>query len=601
MIWILSLATGVVLAAWSYLRTDSAPMAVRAPLALLRALAITLLVALLLNASAGARRRPAPLVALDISESWRRGGDSALWVRARETARRAGGDSVLLLGDSVRAGRAPAVPADNATRLQPLVERALGSGRPVVLVTDGEVDDPGAAGALPAGSRVDVLRAPARPDVGLVSLEAPRAAVAADTVALRVTLRAGAAPTGAGVLTVREGNRTVATQDVPPLRAGEDRVLSLDAPIGSASGSEELSAAIRVPGDVEPRNDTVGVALEVGRAVGAVVVSSSPDLDVRYLLPVLRGAVALPTRAYFRVAPGAWRQGESLAPVAEGDVRRALREAPLAVIHGDTALLGAPMSVTTGSLALLVPPSASDGEWYAVAAPPSPLAAALSDTPWDSLSPLDVAASVPDGDWQGLVTARGRRFDRRTAITGRSLPRRRVVVAAGGLWRWAFRGGAGANAFAALWGSIFDWLSAERADTRAAFPAEGMLRAGEPVRWRRGSGADSTVTVRLTRRGRAHAGEDSVVLHFGASGMVAESPPLPSGVYDVRVPRGNALLVVNPSREWLPASPTVRAGGVGGQPALAAAPSVRQAGWAYLLLLVALCAEWLLRRRVGLR
>ena len=43
-----------------------------------------------------------------------------------------GADTLLLVGDSVRAARPPASPADGATRLAPLVERSLGSGRPVV-------------------------------------------------------------------------------------------------------------------------------------------------------------------------------------------------------------------------------------------------------------------------------------------------------------------------------------------------------------------------------------------------------------------------------------------------------------------------------------
>jgi hypothetical protein len=83
--------------------------------------------------------------------------------------------------------------------------------------------------------------------------------------------------------------------------------------------------------------------------------------------------------------------------------------------------------------------------------------------------------------------------------------------------------------------------------------------------------------------------------------MVAESAPLARGVYDVRVPRGSALLVVNSSRELLPGAPTMRAGSVGGAPPAGAAPPLRDAGWAYLLLLLSLCAEWLLRRRSGLR
>jgi hypothetical protein len=67
------------------------------------------------------------------------------------------------------------------------------------------------------------------------------------------------------------------------------------------------------------------------------------------------------------------------------------------------------------------------------------------------------------------------------------------------------------------------------------------------------------------------------------------------------VPGGSAVLPVNVSRELLPRAPTVRAGRVGAGAALGDAPTVRTAGWVYALLLAALCAEWLLRRRAGLR
>jgi hypothetical protein len=362
-----------------------------------------------------------------------------------------------------------------------------------------------------------------------------------------------------------------------------------------------LAAAVSATGDVEHRNDTVAVPVQVSRAAGAVLVSSSPDFDARFLLPVLRGAVALPTRAYFRVAPGQWRLGGSLAPVPESDVRAALRDAPLAIVHGDTAIFGSPRGATRGSLALLPSVADTSGEWYPVAAPASPLAASLAGLAWDSLPPLDVAANLPPGAWVGLMTARARQFDRRPAIVGSDAGGRRVVVVgASGLWRWQFRGGMDADAFSALWGSIFDWLAAERPDVRAAFPAEGIVRAGERIRWRRGTGTDSVVVVVLRRRG-GPARDDSVSLHFGPGGTMAESDPLPPGVYDVTVPHGRAVLAVNASPELLPRERTVESGAVGGAAVAGVQPFLRDRGWAYLVILAALCAEWLWRRRRGMR
>jgi hypothetical protein len=173
-------------------------------------------------------------------------------------------------------------------------------------------------------------------------------------------------------------------------------------------------------------------------------------------------------------------------------------------------------------------------------------------------------------------------------------------VTAAGFWRWRFRGGRGADAYDALWGSIFDWLAAQRTDARAALPADAIVREGDDVRWIRGSGGDSTVTVRLRRRGDS-AGVDSVTLRFGANNTIAETAPLAAGVYDITVAGGAAILVVNRARELLPRAPTVRAGSVGEGAVTGERPRLRDKGWPILLALLALCAEWLLRRRSGLR
>ena len=108
------------------------------------------------------------------------------------------------------------------------------------------------------------------------------------------------------------------------------------------------------------------------------------------------------------------------------------------------------------------------------------------------------------------------------------------------------------------------------------------------------------VRVAVTRRG-APGRVDSLTLRFGAERSVVETPPLAAGVYDVRAPGGASLLVVNPSREWLPRPATVRSGRVGGAAAAGTAPGLRSLGWIYLLAVLAFCAEWIVRRRAGLR
>jgi hypothetical protein len=278
-----------------------------------------------------------------------------------------------------------------------------------------------------------------------------------------------------------------------------------------------------------------------------------------------------------------------------------MRDAPLVVLHGDTSTFGPPRGATRGALLLFAPPAGDDGEWFAGAAPSSPLAPALSTLPFDSLPPLSVAPDVPRGEWQGLVARRGGApDDRRVVLAGWSAPRHIAVLGASGLWRWRFRGGARADAYGVLFGSLFDWLAAGRTDRRAVVPEPEPLRAGMPVRWRRGAPSDSVVRVTVTRRS-ATSRVYSLTLRFSDGANVVESPPLPTGVYDARMPGGSAVLVVNASREMVPRRPTVSATKALGFVVVGSGTGVREIGWVWLLTILFLCTEWLLRRRVGLR
>jgi hypothetical protein len=155
------------------------------------------------------------------------------------------------------------------------------------------------------------------------------------------------------------------------------------------------------------------------------------------------------------------------------------------------------------------------------------------------------------------------------------------------------------DAFTALWGSIFDWLAAERADRRAAVPDERLVRAGDPIRWRRGAPTDSIVPLTLRERGSTRV--DSMTLHFTPGASIVETSPLAPGVYEATTRGGSSTLAVNPSREWLPRASRVASGAVRGAIAADTAPRLRNKGWAYVLATLMLCLEWTLRRRKGLR
>jgi len=102
-------------------------------------------------------------------------------------------------------------------------------------------------------------------------------------------------------------------------------------------------------------------------------------------------------------------------------------------------------------------------------------------------------------------------------------------------------------------------------------------------------------------RARGTPRVDSLTLNFNAGASVVETQPLPPGLYEATARGGSSLLAVNPSREWLPRAPRVPNGVVRGVIAADTAPRLRSAGWAYGLAIVMLCAEWILRRRRGMR
>lgn len=606
--WIAALGIGIVVAliqyGWRELWTGAPAMVA----AVLRVAAVTLLVGLLLDAPVGFARTPRRWVAIDVSQSMTRGAgaDSTLWREARDAARRARPESLLAFGDSARPVSGAATPRDLATALRPLADRALGGGHPLTVITDGEVDDPDAVQSLPAGSSVEVIARAGKHDLAISAVDAPRAIVSGDTVDMRVTVIAGNGGSAPATLTMSLDGARITASAIDGLPSFAERTVTLRSPIKGDAGSAVLSAVLTSRDDAEPRNDTLLTAVDLSRAPTAVFVSTAPDFDARYALAVLRGALSIPTRGFFRVAPGQWRLDGPLTAVPESDVRSALRDAPVAILHGDTAAFGPPRAVTAGPLALVTPGPDAEGEWYPSTAPASPLASALAGVPWDSLPPVSVSSTPPKGEWNAVIARRNRGEDQQALIVGSDSPRRVIVVAASGLWRWRFRGGAAADAFTALWGSIFDWLAAERADRRAAVPDERSLRAGEPVRWRRGSTADSLVRVTLRRRSAGAAGParvDTLTLRFPEGMSIVETPSLSPGVYDVGVRGGTALLAINESRELLPRVPRVKSGRVGGGGSISgdAAPGLRSTGWPYALVILLLCAEWILRRRRGMR
>lgn len=534
-LWFLSLVAGTSLAALSYRARPSGPLV---PVFGLRVLAGTVAAALLLNAPLGPRNPVAPWVGLDVSASWRASGDSTAWPRALATVdslRRAGADSILLFGDSVRhGGELPAEPADGASRVGPLVEAALAVGRPLVLVTDGALTDPERVVRLPRGSSVLVITAREASDAAIALLDVPGGALGGDTLQARIVVKAGAGGAPANTLALSLDGRPVGEAAIPALEAYEEREVRLPVALPATDATRRISAVLRAPArDAVAENDTASAEVVVSGAAAATFISTSPDQDARFALAVLRGTRRGPVQGFWRVAPGEWRMDGSLREVSERAVRDAAAATPLLVLHGDTAVFGAPRALGRGALVLFAPPPAAE-DYYPSGTGDSPVSAALAGVPWDSLPPLDVAVTRLRGRdvHAAVLTRRGRRFEERTAILLEDAPRRVVVVPAAGFWRWRLRGGRSGDAFNAMWGSVFDWVGAD-----------------------------------------PRAGSTTLAANRGVNA------------------------------EWVPRRATIAGGSVGDGVVLDRAPRAlgRSAWWLALIAIAALCAEWLLRRRIGLR
>ncbi|MGA1308372.1 MAG: hypothetical protein ACO31W_00025 [Gemmatimonadaceae bacterium] len=458
-------------------------------LLLLRWIAITAVVAVLLDAPLRRAVPPRPAVALDVSASWIVGGDASAWRAARalvDSLDPGRTEAVRLFGDSVRIAPLPDQPTDVGSRIRPVVEWALATGRPVHVVTDGRLDDAEWVARLPIGSTIHRIDLPPRAAAVLTALEAPAAAPAGDTIVAEVTVTADADGAPAQELTLARDGETIVRRAIEAMGPYETRLLGIPVPLPVGAAAVRLTGSLRDAATVE---DTLVQSIRITGGAAAVVLSTAPDQDARFAVAALRAVRRGPVRAYWQVAPGVWRVDGSMAPVEEGVVRRAAGDASLLLLHGDTAVLGAPDALRAAGLLLMSPPPAGDEYYPVVPSSPSPLSDALSALPWDSLPPLDVAPTRADAAEATVVeTRRGRRFESRAAVRvmARDATGQRVVrIPAAGFWRWKSRGGRGAASYDALFGALIDWVGAapglatDADDTPASVVARARARRAE--------------------------------------------------------------------------------------------------------------------------
>jgi len=582
-------------------------------LAALRAVALGALVLLVWNPTAarveaGGGGAP-PLVLLDASLSL--AGHGGRWRDALDTARAlAQGGVIWRFGERV-AGFDTLPPTDGASRLAPALDAAAARGGPVTVVTDGAIADlADIPPDLVRRARIVVLpRAPFF-DAFVASVEGPRRVAAGDTIRLRVTYgtvgkrEAGIGRREASLALSALGRRLLSRNVALP----DSGIVSTDLTFPASrlpAGWVALEVGLAGVGDGESRDDARLFVLEVSPQPSVVLLASPPDWETRFLARTLEDVARVPVRTFIEAESGGnrWRDAATLESRAPGDVARAVAGAALVIEAGDPA----PFSRFSPKGAVLLWPGARrlDGDWYVQppATGPSPLAGALAGVAWDSLPPATSLAELPpDSSATVALAARlARRGPPRPVVTlSQRAGARRAVIAAGGLYRWAFRGGASGDAYRALVAGLVDWLLEQGAGSRERFlPVTYEVPNGMPVLWRwTGSGEPRDVVVSLAR----NAAPRVDTLRFDAGGRAELR--LPPGVYRYAASDGGGaergvVAADTYSDEWRPAVPVLASQpGTPGERLTSVA--LRDRWWLFVVAIAAFAAEWAWRRREGL-
>ncbi len=531
-----------------------------------------------------------PVVLVDHSLSMQATGGQA-------TAARQLGAS---LGDTVAFGQLGADLPGSSSQLLPALEAAVATGRPVVVVTDGEIPDHDRIPAgLLAGVVVHTLPRPPRSDVTIGQIRAPTRIAVGDTLRLDLELHRHRVDASIDSAMVEVADSGVAlSYEVVRFGAADRARLTLAIPwLSGRTGARWLDLRVTAVGDGEPGNDERWWPLTVRETPGIVVVVTRPDWDGRALYQALQQTSAVPVVGFIELQRGRWFRMDNLRAVSAAHVQQAARGADLLAVRGDPA----PWALL-GRSRLLWPPAGESGDWFAQPAEGvNPLRRAWIGLDPDSLAPLPMARAVTlaaDG-WVGLTARRGRRGAVVPVWAGRQERQGRYVeIGLDGLHRWSQRGGLGAQGWQSLIAASVDWLlGTPTSDSAWAIPTVAVTAQGTPVRFRwLAATQPHPLTISLIdTAGRER--EDT--LRFDGQGEATLA--LPVGRYRYQLATGGAgRFGVEPwSAELAPGEVTLES-----QTAVRAAAGTRQSWRSTSTLFavagLALIIEWLLRRRLRL-
>ena len=289
------------------------------------------------------------------------------------------------------------------------------------------------------------------------------------------------------------------------------------------------------------------------------------------------------------------------------------------------------LALIFGVLMLLVSGGQAAGEFYVVPElPPSPVAPLLEGLALEALAPLTslarAEAETAEGTfWAPLLASRGRRGASQPVVVAGEVAGRRWVVALGsGYWRWSFRDEAGRTTYARLWGALAGWMMREEGVVAGAAirPATRSIPRGVAPSWVVAGAAPDSLRVVATP---AAGGAARTEVVRGTGSDTVRSAVLPPGDYDYVVTAfvsdsaattvseaAGPLTVESYSPEFArdvvdldalraAATPAVAQDAADAGNSRVRGRPLRASPAPWLLIIALLAAEWILRRRWGLR
>jgi hypothetical protein len=226
------------------------------------------------------------------------------------------------------------------------------------------------------------------------------------------------------------------------------------------------------------------------------------------------------------------------------------------------------------------------------------------------------SGEMPPGAWTPLLATRGRQGTPQPIAAGAEAGGRRWVVALGsGYWNWAFRGGTERQIYERLWGAIAGWLTRERgtATLAAVRPARMAWPRGLSVPWLAPGLAPDSLNIELTSE-TGDVVQDTTITRTAIDTAFAAAPVPGHYSYRARAFSGDTIIEAEGLLTIERYSPELARPGGPVVARDAAGTLVRTAddgdrrgtplhatAYPYLLVLLLLAAEWILRRRWGLR